>query len=453
MIDAARLIDSGNGTQRKEIFLSRNIYDLEMERIFARAWLFLTHESQIPKAGDYIVTKMGEDEVIVARQRDGSIKAFLNVCRHRGAQVCPAESGNAKGFVCGYHGWAYGLDGKLEGVPFEKELYKCRLDKAAHSLVPVARVEAYHGFVYGCFDASAPSLRDYFGEYAWYLDTWMDVTGGVELVGPPTRSLLRCNWKTPAENFCGDAYHVGWTHAAALKALGGPLSALAGNAGLPPQGAGLQVTTRHGHGIGVLYDANPALLGDLIPDIMAWQAQRRAQVERKLGATRARFYVSHLNATIFPNCSYLWGTYAFKVWQPRAPDEIEVLTWALVESEMPADLKQRLTHSVHRTFGTAGMLESDDNDNMESMCRMGRGYMSRQGSLNSQMGLGGDHLDAELPGVIGASAIGETSYRGYYRFYQEMLAAKNWDEIRAHDATWADSLIGPTEPATHSVAA
>ncbi|WP_258318248.1 Rieske 2Fe-2S domain-containing protein, partial [Escherichia coli] len=84
----------------------------------------LTHETAIPNAGDFVTARMGQDEVIVVRQKDRSIKAFLNACRHRGARVCPVEAGNARGFVCNYHGWSYATDGALTAVPFEQELYK-----------------------------------------------------------------------------------------------------------------------------------------------------------------------------------------------------------------------------------------------------------------------------------------------------------------------------------------
>lgn len=444
MVDIGQLVDARNGIQSKRLFLDNQIYELELERIFARCWLFLTHEALIPNVGDFVTAKMGEDDVIVVRQRDRSIRAFINSCQHRGAQLCPAEAGNVRSFVCSYHGWAYGLDGALEAVPFEKELYRSTLDKSQNGLVEVAKVESYCGFVYGCFDRNAPSLKDYLGEMAWYLDVWMDATGGAELVGPPTRSVLACNWKTPSENFGGDAYHVGWTHVAALKALGGPLAGIAGNAALPPQGAGLQIAMRHGHGLGILYQAGVALMGDLIPELMEWKARKQPQIERRLGATRAQFYVAHLNATIFPNNSYLWGTNVFKLWAPRGPGEVEVFTWAVVESDMPADLKAKVTRQMHRTFGTAGMLEADDSDNMETMTHLNRGYMTRKGWMNSQMGLGADRRDAELPGVIGDSAIGETSYRGYYRFYQEILQAGGWDDVRANDGRWAEPLLaGP----------
>ncbi|MFX8500681.1 Rieske 2Fe-2S domain-containing protein, partial [Acinetobacter baumannii] len=76
---------------------------LEIERIFARAWLFLGHESLLPKPGDFITTYMAEDKVILSHQSDGSFRAFINSCTHRGNQICHADSGNAKAFVCNYH--------------------------------------------------------------------------------------------------------------------------------------------------------------------------------------------------------------------------------------------------------------------------------------------------------------------------------------------------------------
>ncbi|HEY8857582.1 MAG TPA: aromatic ring-hydroxylating dioxygenase subunit alpha [Rugosibacter sp.] len=443
MIDVASLVDVKNGTQAKSIFWDEQIYQLELERIFDRCWLFLTHDSLIPNPGDFTTAVMGEDEVIIIRQMNGSVKAFLNVCAHRGTRVCSVEAGNTRSFTCTYHGWSYGLDGSLQAVPFENEFYKGVLDKSTHGLIEV-RAESYMGFWYGNFDKTAPSLYDYLGDYRFYLDVWMDSTGGAELIGPPTRTLLNCNWKTPAENFVGDAYHVGWTHAASLSVLGGELSALSGNKMVPPDGAGTQITTRFGHGLGILTNAGPALLSGPAGDLARkWYAENRPKVAEKLGKTRGGYYGSHFNSNVFPNNSYLWGTNTFKVWAPRGPRSIEVFTWGIVEKNMPDEVKEAVYDMATRTFGTAGMLEGDDADNMESMTQLNRGRQIRKGRLNSQMGMGGDKVDEESGAIIGASAVGETSYRGYYRAYREFLMAESWDELLSADPdAWKREFLG-----------
>jgi naphthalene 1,2-dioxygenase subunit alpha len=444
VIDIGALVNVKEGIQSKRIFHDQEIYELELERIFGRCWLFLTHESLIPNVGDFVAAKMGQDDVIVARQRAGSIKAFLNTCSHRGARVCSAEAGNARSFTCPYHGWSYGLDGALEGVPLEKEVYKNRLDKSIHGLREVAKLESFHGFVYGCFDPEAPNLREYLGDMAWYIESWMDAPGGgVELVGPPSRSILYCNWKTPAENFVGDMYHVGWTHAASLKVTAtGPLAAIVGNAGLPAPAddIGFHFTTRSGHGAAVTYASK---LSSFPPDGVEmykdWLERQQPLAEQKLGLLRAQLYESTWDGTIFPNSSFLCGASGastFKVWVPMGPGAIEVLTWSVVEKGMSEELKAFLVRGTNGAFGTAGMLEADDSDNMETMTQVNRGFITRQGTMSNSMGLGTEREDPQMPGVVSSGSINELSQRGFYRFYQEMLAAESWADVRANDAHW-----------------
>ncbi|MFZ5491744.1 MAG: aromatic ring-hydroxylating oxygenase subunit alpha [Pseudomonadota bacterium] len=439
MVDVNQLVDVAGGVQSKRVFWDQEVYEQELERVFGRCWLFLTHESLIPQPGDFVTAYMGEDKVIVVRQRDGSIKAFLNSCTHRGNQVCHADSGNAKAFTCSYHGWSFGMDGSLAALPLEQSAYYGNFDKAEHGLRQVAKVDSYRGFVFGCFDPQAPALKDYLGEMGWYLDTWMDGTGGAELVGPPMKSILRCNWKVPAENFIGDGYHVGWTHAAAIKVLGGPLSGLAGNAEIPFDDAGLQVTSRHGHGFGVIWDGVGLIHDD--PAYRIYATEKQPEVAAKLGDWRAKLYMGHWNAGIFPNCSYLYGTNTFKVWNPRGPNEIEVWTWTLVEKAMSPELKREVVKQAIHTFGTAGTLESDDGENMETCTWSNRGPQTRQGTMNAQMGQLNDTEHPDLPGIVGKNFIGETSYRGFYRFWAEIMQAENWAAVRANDATWKEPLI------------
>lgn len=107
------LVDQDKGLLDPRIYADQDLYEIELERVFARSWLLLGHEAHIPKTGDYLTTYMGEDPVIMVRQKDGSIKVFLNQCRHRGMRICRSDAGNAKAFTCTYHGWAYDIAGNL----------------------------------------------------------------------------------------------------------------------------------------------------------------------------------------------------------------------------------------------------------------------------------------------------------------------------------------------------
>ena len=116
MEGSERYVKLEDGLVSRKIFFDPEIYQIELERIFARCWLFLGHESQIPEPGDYMTAYMGEDPILVCRGNDGTVRAFLNSCRHRGMKVCRADRGNARQFTCSFHGWTYTNSGELRGV-------------------------------------------------------------------------------------------------------------------------------------------------------------------------------------------------------------------------------------------------------------------------------------------------------------------------------------------------
>ncbi len=115
------LVLEDQGLASYSIFNSEEIWRMEMDRIFSKAWLYLAHESEIPNPGDYVLREMGNNPVIVVRGDDGKIRAFANFCTHRGILLCRSEVGNTKQFVCPYHGWTFDTKGQLVATAHRKD--------------------------------------------------------------------------------------------------------------------------------------------------------------------------------------------------------------------------------------------------------------------------------------------------------------------------------------------
>jgi len=107
------LVNLEEGEISREAFVNAEIYEEELERIFTRGWVFIGHESQVPKPDDYFISSIGEESVILTRDKQGKLHVLLNTCRHRGMKVCRYDEGNTPIFSCPYHGWSYSTDGSL----------------------------------------------------------------------------------------------------------------------------------------------------------------------------------------------------------------------------------------------------------------------------------------------------------------------------------------------------
>jgi phenylpropionate dioxygenase-like ring-hydroxylating dioxygenase large terminal subunit len=423
MLEVKGLVDARGGLVSRRLYVDDEIYEQELERIFARCWCFLGHESQIPNPGDFVAAYIGEDPVLVVRDSRGKINAFLNTCRHRGMRVCRADAGNAAAFTCTYHGWTYGNDGKLVGVPGYKEYYYEELDMEQWGLVPVAQVDSYKGLIFGTFDPQAPPLLEYLGELPAYLDTFLDRReNGTEMIGGVQKWVMTCNWKFAADNFLPDGYHFNITHISALKV---------GVAGRntdrlrAPQTGSFNVHAGNGHGTSVSvnrtsrsYDAIQQYVESIIPER-----------EERLGDFWSRHWVGA--GTIFPNLSYQMNesNHTIRVWHPRGPGKIEAWSYVIVDKDTPPEIKDVYrVHNLIGQSGPAGMLEQDDGENWNMCTESSMGRVARRYSFNYQLALGRTKQDEDLPGDL-AEGTTEQNQRYFYQRWSDLMSAESWADL------------------------
>lgn len=424
-----QLMDLEHGRMSRDVFWDRDIYEQELERIFARCWLFVAHESQIPKAGDYVSTYMGEDNVLIVRQKDGSVRGFLNTCPHRGNKVCFADLGNARQFVCNYHGWAFGIDGALKGMHASSAYEESGLDKSAHGLHPVAQIDSYRGLIFATLDPQAPSLAEYLGDFRYYLDAIFDMDeGGTEFIGGCVKSVIQCNWKFASENFVGDILHAGWTHDSGAKAMvGGPVAEVHK---FPEQSYHVNF---NGHGWEFNQDivGNAATLGD--KEIMKYLYVLQPKVAERLGELRSKMIGAISSCTLFPNSSFLPGQNTFRTWHPRGPGAIELHTWTFVNRNAPQAVKDAWRKGTMMTFSPSGVFEMDDGENWEYSTRTNSGFVTRQQDLYLGLGHETRLTDTELPGNVYRGQINEANQRAFYQRWFDLMEAPSWACVPQRD--------------------
>jgi len=431
--DIMSLFDPATGVLDRRVLSDEQIYKLELERIFARGWNFMCHESQIPKTGDYFINYIGEDQVIVVRDDDGNVNVLLNSCRHRGNALCRSEQGHAKNFVCSYHGWNYALDGRLVAVPGEKTYYRSAIDRSRLGLVKAARVESYLGFFFATMDPDAPSLHDYLGEVGRTGLGMVCAYGEVEVIDGVQKNMIDCNWKIAVDNLF-DWYHVMFSHASAGKS---------GILDLPQilhPNEQLVMLSEYGHAISgpampkemqarvgpMTDDERDELSPTLPPDMRV----RHRVADELMGPTGVRS-IGHPN--IFPN---LWITLSgmqMCLRLPRGASRTELWWFTVVPKNSPPQLRQAMVRLATHMFGPAGMLEQDDGENWSQSTRTSRGVANRKVGHQLVMGLGHDEVVANDRGEhYIETCINEHGQRWFYRGWTEWMAATSWKDLEAN---------------------
>ena len=450
--DVDELVSLERGEVDRRIYSDPAIFEREMEQIFGRAWLFLCHESQIPAAGDFFAAVMGRDNVLVVRQKDGSIRAMLNTCAHRGNAVCRADEGNAKGFLCTYHGWSYGIDGRLLGVPGHRNFYAGELDKNRRGLAPVAQVANYKGFVFGTHDPTAPPLEDYLGATGRLGLDLIAARGEMVVVPGIQKFVVDCNWKIAVDNLF-DWYHPQVSHASAFRsgALGPAPERAGGYEQIDMSGVNMDsgadldvpvglitaskfdqvvVIGEYGHGIG---GPTASSSGNVEFD-SSWRATAHAR--DALGPVGVEV-AGH--PSIFPTAWVTVAPVQLSLRIPRDPTHTEIWWFTFVDRRMPSELKRSMVTMANRVFGPAGVLEQDDGETWSQATAQSRGLASRRVKHLVNMGVGRGRVVKEhgLARIEGLTS--EHGQRWTYHAWAQWMKGTSWDALRAA-TTPGDSL-------------
>ena len=371
----------------RSVYADPAIFELEMERIFGRAWLVLGHESQVPQAGDYFTTRMGREPVIVVRRDDGEIGVLVNRCAHRGATVCAEGRGNTERFVCPYHGWSYDRGGVLRAVPFESGYEKGKL--AALGLRAVPRVARYRGFLFASLAPSGPDLLSFLGTAKSSFDDLADRAPGgeLEVAGGVFKHVYNGNWKLMLENHL-DGAHPAWVHASSVAvARGAPEPGKPGEEhyfdiavrqmrqnGAPDavwESTGIWATS-HGHGYMGDYHSDDRLvvgLGNPVFD------DYRRRLVQEVGANEADriLRVTLWNTVIYPNCSFMSQFRQLRIIHPLAVDRSVVYTYSLRMKQAPEQMFRDTVAFANVVNGTGSWVLTDD---LEVYERLQRGLSS-----------------------------------------------------------------------------
>ena len=368
----------------RSVYTDPDIFAAEQERIFRRAWLYVGHESQVPKPGDFLLTRLGPDEVLLVRQADRSLALLHNRCTHRGARVLTAPRGNARQFTCAYHAWSFDLDGSLTGVPLPEGYSKdFRYDDK--SLARVPRVASYRGFVFGSHAASGPDLPAFLGGITSVLDNMVDRAPGGSLTqtGGRLHMEYRGNWKFFLEN-AADQVHPGIVHVSAVAAARADREA----ADLPGMtGQVVQMQLANGlraaewNEIGIHgYPGGHAYMGSFYRGAGVIAAERKDPVFQRylaaLTATHGEAKVQEIlamdrfNNLIWPTITVNSRFQVMRVVQPVAVDHTVVTSYCFALDGAPDEMTALSMRFLTAAASSGSLVAADDLDIFER-CQRG----------------------------------------------------------------------------------
>ncbi len=419
----------------RNMFTEPDLFDLEMELIFEKNWIYACHESEISQPHDYITMTAGRQPIIVTRGGDGNLNALVNACAHRGATLTRVSRGHQSTFVCSFHAWTFRSDGKLLKVKAPSE-YPEGFDLSNRNLKK-ARVASYKGFVFVSLDTeSQVSLEDYLGDAKVFLDLMVaqSPTGELEVLPGKGHYTYAGNWKLQNENGL-DGYHVSTVHYNYVATVTHRMEINAKKGAEVPNtldyrklGAGDSTTDdgwfsfKHGHS--VLFSEMPN------PEVRPGYASIMPRLVKEYGDKKAAWMMQRLrNLNVYPSLFFMDQISSqLRIIRPVAHNKTEIISQCIgVKGESDEDRENRI-RQFEDFFNVSGMGTPDDLTEFREAQRGFQGRMERWNDISRgcDKWIKGTTANAEVLGIEPVLTGGELTHEGLY--------------VNQHSA-WRDALL------------
>ena len=427
-------IDDRPGQQvfrvRRDVFTDPQVFDLELQEIFGRSWIFVALDAQLPNAHDFITTRVGKASVLVTRHANGSAGAYYNVCPHKGAMLVRLEQGNRRVHNCAYHGWTFDSTGRNIYIKdHDSIVYPDSFEQESHDLKPLPRVEAYQGLIFAALTDDVPPLMEWLGEARLFIDLAMQQgPDGMEVVPGRIAYTYAGNWKLQMDNGM-DGYHLTSTHGAFMDVMNRRsagdgytaarqfdwskrLAQQTGNFSFP-----------HGHSVHWM-DQAEVEKRPIYPVI--------GEIRARVGPVKADWMLKGRSLTLFPNTQIADQTsLILRTFRPISVDLTEMRVFCIAPKGESPERRQWRLRQFEDFFNASGLATPDDtviyeavqsgcaSDGGEYLQGYYRGMSEQTTEPNSRAQELGIRPDQNVQGVFKTSF--ETTLHAQYREWNRLM--------------------------------
>ena len=419
--------DAGIFRVDRGIYLDEAVFEAEMKTIFEGDWQYLCHESQLREPGDYLAMHVGRQPVFVHRQQDGGLKAFLNVCSHRGAVLTPLRQGNARTITCRFHGWTYDCSGACIRIKQQDTGYPGDFDRRVYDLREIGALASYKGFVFGSLSPDVAPLETFLGQSRAFLDFVADQSAaGMEVLPGSQTYLVGGNWKMSVENAV-DGYHTSTVHRVFANTVRRRENREGYEGMMRTEVGRLAKKVRTG-----CYDlgrGHMVIWADRDPVATSPLSEAEERLERQYPAGKVDWMLRRgRNLIVFP--SLMINDFAatqIRVFRPVSVDQTEVTIHCLAPSDESTEARYARLRKFEDFFMASGMATSDDVSALEACHEGSRGRLAKWCEFHRgmpSMVTGPDDAAADggfHPETSNSSWDHETLYHSFYRLWREKV--------------------------------